>query len=105
MPLIGQDHVVNTSYKCLAEEALPSVATSAQVFASAPAGTKEIVITIRSQSVTYRCDGSAATAGANGCTLPVGTHTFQLDQTAAKLVRMIQDAATTTGWIQYWGIK
>ena len=104
MPLIGQDHVVNTSYINLLEEALPSVASSAQVFANAPAGTKEIVITIRSQNVTYRGDGSDATAGADGCTLAVGTYTLQLNKAAAQLVRMIQEAATATGWIQYWGV-
>lgn len=105
MPLTGHDHVHNTSYQLLSEEALPSVATAAQVFANVHEKTKEIVLTIRSQNVTYRSDGTDATAGANGITLAVGTYVLQLDNKAALLVRMIQEAATATGWIEYWGTK
>lgn len=92
------------SWTCLLEEALPSIATSTQVFANAPAKTTMIRFTLRTKGATARFDGSAATAGGNGIDLAQdATYELPLTKQAALLVRMIQSAATTTGWIQYYG--
>lgn len=92
------------SWTCLLEEALPSIAASTQVFANAPAKTVMIRFTLRSQGATARFDGNAATAGANGIDLASNaTYELPLTKEAALKVRMIQAAATATGWVQYYG--
>lgn len=91
------------AWDCVLEEALPSISSSTQVFANVPAKTCLIRFTLRSQGATMRCDGNAATAGANGIDLAKDS-TYELPFTVeqAKKVRMIQGAATCTGWIQYY---
>lgn len=88
-------------WTCLLEEALPTVSSSTQIFANAPAGTRLIILTIRAQALTVRMDGNVATAGANGADYPVGTYYMSLNQGNALKVRAIQAASSATGWIQY----
>jgi hypothetical protein len=93
--------------EALLSEALPSVASSAAIFANAPADTQLIVLTVRTAGITLRFDGSAATAGANGHDYAVTTDApkeLMLNKTAAVLVRAIQNGGTATGWITYFGI-
>ncbi len=92
---------IQGGYDVISEEALPSLASSTQVFANAPAGTALIRFTLRSQGVTMRLDGNAATALGNGVDLATGSYEWEFSQEQAKKVRMIQAGATTTGWIQY----
>ena len=94
-------------YAELATEALPSVASSTQIFVNAPAATKEIVLTLRTAGITYTLDGSAATAGGTGHDLALNSTTspyvLPYDYTQALLVRAIQNGGTATGTITYRG--
>jgi hypothetical protein len=90
----------------LLEVAMPSIASSAQIFASAPAGTTEIWMTIRTAGLTMRTDAGTATAGANGVDFvhaSTSPYVLQMDQTRALLCRAIQNGGTTTGYIVYRG--
>lgn len=89
----------------LSDEALPSISSSTQVFANAPATAAKAVVTLRVAAVTARFTGSAATAGANGHDFAVGTYTFYGNQENLKKVRMIQNGGTTTGYITYYGVR
>ncbi|HUD21062.1 MAG TPA: hypothetical protein VMQ44_03295 [Candidatus Saccharimonadales bacterium] len=94
-------------YATLLSEALPTVSSSTQIFANAPATTKQIWFTIRTAPVTLRTDGGTATAGANGCDFAPNAlsspYVFDMNQTVALLVRAIQNGGTATGWIIYRG--
>jgi hypothetical protein len=105
MALTGTEQIIGTKYVCLLSEAMPSMAASNDVFKNAPLGTREVTFSIRAQAVTVRSDGELVTAGANGRTLAVGHYIWQLDQSALKLIRMIQESATATGYVEYWGVK
>lgn len=87
----------------LSDEALPSVAASAQLFVNAPAGTRKIVLTLRVATLSMRFSGTATTA--NGHDFAVGTHEFVMSQEAALACRAIQSGGTTTGFITYFGVK
>lgn len=86
----------------LHSEALPSVSSSAQIFANAPKNTAWIELTVRVATLCVRHDGEAATTAA-GNDYAVGTHQLVFSQEQAKKVRAIQSGGTTTGWITYWG--
>lgn len=94
---------------CLSSESMPSISSSTQIFANAPVGTEIVLMTVRAAAITMEFDGTAATAGANGHDYAVTTagvpHEFRLNQTAALLVRAIEQAATATGWISYFKVK
>lgn len=93
-------------FAVLADEALPSVAASAAIFANAPSGTKVIWLTLRTAGITMTFDAGAATAGANGHDFANGSsapYAFALNQEQALLVRAIQNGGTATGWITYRG--
>jgi len=97
---------VGSTYATLADEALPSIAASTQLFVNAPAGTKEIWVTLRTAGMTMTTDAGAATAGANGNDFSSGTvapHVFRMNKTAALLCRAIGNGGTATGWIVYRG--
>lgn len=107
MPVKRNIDEIQEPLKALLDEALPSVASSAQIFANAPATTKLIMLTIRAATVTMTFDGSAATAGANGHDWAVNNtsspYVFQMTQSEALLVRAIQSGGTATGHITYFG--
>jgi hypothetical protein len=91
--------------KVLFEEALPSVAASAAIFANAPEGTARIELTVRVATVVIRRDGKPATT-ANGQdfkTTTVAPFVFNMDRSRALLVRAIENGGTATGWITYFG--
>ena len=94
-------------YRTLLTEAMPSISSSAAIFANAPAGTKEIWFTVRTAPLTMRTDGSAATAGVNGQDFAVNSgtvpHVLRISQVEALLCRAIQNGGTTTGYITYRG--
>lgn len=93
---------------CLLTEAMPACSSSTQIFANAPAGTRAIQLTLRTQGITMRCDAGTATASANGIDLAADTaapHLLALTYDQALKVRAIQISATATGYIQYWGKK
>ena len=96
----------------LLAEALPSISSSATIFANAPANTRIIMVTLRGAGMTLNIDTrddstpDAATASGNGHDYDYGTpnpHVFAFDQKTALKCRAIQTAATATGWITYWG--
>lgn len=96
------------AWDVLLAEALPSVAAAAFIFTNAPAGTKEIWLTLRTAGVTMTFDGTTApTAGAVGHDFSSDGSTpyvFQdYDDVRAKLVKAIQNGGTATGYITYWG--
>ncbi len=96
------------TYATLLEEAAPSMASSAQIFANAPAATKRIWLTVRAVGITMTTDGTtAATASAHGLDFAVNSlsspYVLDMNQTAALLVRAIQQSATATAWIVYRG--
>lgn len=93
----------DSNLAALSDEALPSVASSAQIFANAPAGTLAIVVTFRVAGVTCTFDATAATAGANGNDYEIGTYEWEMNQTAALRVRCIENGGTVTGHITYFG--
>lgn len=88
----------------LQSEAMPSCATSTQIFANAPANTKEIWLTIRTAGLTLRTDGGEATAGANGSDFAADASTpyvFSDDRADLLAYRAIQNGGTATGWIEF----
>ncbi len=94
----------STSGSSLLEEALPSITSSTQIFANAPATTKRVRIELRTAPATVRFDAGAATAGGNGVSYTTGVYNWYFDsQEEAKKVRAIEFGGTTTGWIQYFG--
>ena len=94
-------------YRTLLVEALPGVTTSTSIFANAPAGTKQIWLTIRTAGITLRTDAGAATAGANGNDFAVNTsstpYVFDMSRKEALDVKAIQNGGTATGYITYRG--
>lgn len=94
-------------YRTLLEETIPSISSSAAIFANAPAATKEIWLTVRVAPITLRTDAGTATAGANGHDFQVNSttvpHVLQLSAKEAKDCRAIQNGGTTTGFITYRG--
>jgi len=90
----------------LLSQALPSCVESTQLFADAPANTKEVWLTIRTAGLTLRTDGGEATAGANGSDFAADASTpyvFSDDRTDLLTYRAIQNGGTATGWIVYRG--
>lgn len=90
----------------LLTEALPSVTASTQIFANAPANTKEIWLTLRTAGITLRTDGGVATAAGNGNDFAKDSPAplvLIMNQTQALLVRAIANGGASTGYITYRG--
>lgn len=90
----------------LLEEALPSVSGSALIFNNAPAGTREIWLTLRDAGLTIRTDGGVPTASVNGSDFAADTSTpyvFKINRDTAILFNAIQNGGTATGWTVYLG--
>lgn len=106
MPVKRNIDEIQEPLKALLDEALPSVASSAQIFANAPATTKLIMLTIRVATVTMTFDGSTATTS-NGHDWAVNStsspYVFQMTKSEALLVQAIQSGGTATGHITYFG--
>ena len=103
----GSSTIPTSVYRTLLGEAIPAISSSTQIFANAPAGTKEIWISVRTQGITMTFDGTtAATASVVGHDFNTGASApfvLSLNQTQALLVRAIQQAATAAGYITYRG--
>ena len=101
------NETIRFEHVTLLAEAMPTLATSIQIFANAPAGTKEIWLTLRTAGITMTYDGTtAATASAVGHDFNTGASApfvLELNQTQAKLCRAIQQSATAAGYITYRG--
>lgn len=88
---------------------LPSMASSASLFSTAPGGARMVVFCLRSSTstavATIRSDGGTATAGGNGIDYGMGGP-YALPLNAAELANVngIQSGGTVTGWFEYWGI-
>ena len=96
------------AWDVIAVKALPDVSAAANIFSDAPAGTKEIWLTIRTAGLTMTLDGTTVpTAGAVGHDFASDGSTpyvFQdYDDVRAKLVKAIQNGGTATGYITYLG--
>lgn len=90
-----------------AEEAMPSVTASNDIFANAPKGTRVIMLTLRTAGITMRFDGGAATASANGQDFsadPGQPYVFYATQSDARKMNAIAQSGTPTGWISYLGL-
>lgn len=94
-------------WKPLLTEAIPTVSSSAQIFANAPVGTQLIWIDIRGQDLYLETDGTAASATAgSGIPLYAGGHYWlSLNKSRALNCRAIQAGATTTGTIMYFALE
>lgn len=91
----------------LLTEALPACSASTAIFANAPAGTVFVEFEFRGQAVHISWDGTAAsTAAGGGNKYPTGT-VFRRPMTSSMgdSVKAIEDAATATGTITYWGMN
>lgn len=95
----------DAGFKVISETALPSLASAASLFPSPPAGTRMIVFSVRGQPITVRGDGGTPTAGANGVSYSVGgPYGLPINDSEAANFKAIQEGATATGWVQYWGL-
>lgn len=86
----------------LLEEAMPSLTASTQIFKNAPAGTRRIELTIRTQGIVLRFRGGAATTTV-GHDYPVGTYEFDFSQEKARQVYAIEQTSSAGGYITYFG--
>ena len=103
----AQEAAYNLGYSCLLGEAKSSLSSSTQIFANAPAGTKEIWVTVRTAGITMRTDAGTATAGANGLDYAVNStsvpYSFPFNYTQALKCYAIQNGGTATLYIEYRG--
>ena len=89
----------------LLDEVLPSLATAAQIFANAPAGTRTILLTVEDQNIRLRFAGSGndPVAGGIGQLFPVGQYELTRTQAQALEIYAVEEAATAAGTITYLG--
>ena len=94
--------------KAISSEAISSLSSATSIFANAPAGVKEIWLTVRTAPITMTFDGTTPTAGAVG--QDFGTNTTSTpwvfeDMSQAKSLRIkaIQNGGSATAYITYWG--
>lgn len=94
-------------YRTLLSEAFSGLTTSTAIFANAPAGTKQIWLTVRTAAITLRTDAGTATAGANGGDFAANTtatpYVFDMSRKEALDCRAIQNGGASTGYIVYRG--
>jgi hypothetical protein len=88
--------------KSLLQERLTSLAASTQIFANCPAGCRKIVMTVQTQNVRLRFEAGTPTA-TRGEQYATGTYEFDMAQCEAKKVRAIEEAASASLDIEYFG--
>lgn len=103
-------------YRVLLEEAMPSISSSTQIFANAPAGTVFIDVRVDTADLVIRFNTAAVSGGVMTDTISAATTSnglkffanerprLPMNQQTAKRARAIQSGGTTTGWIVYWGL-
>ena len=99
-----------TNYRCLLAEAMRSVVASQPIFDNAPAGTREIRMTVRTAAITMAgpAGGLPVTAtttvgldfAVNSASSP---YVIEITQSEARKMRAIQNGGTAAGYIEYWG--
>jgi hypothetical protein len=105
MPVLTKKDVENRGgWYAISQEAMPSLASKAAIFANAPALTKFIMISVRAFPIVISFDGTDATTSV-GIDLAVGTYTLDLDYAEAVKCEAIQNGGTATGYIIYFGVK
>lgn len=101
-----QNPTVN--YKTLLAEALPALdSPGVAIFANAPKGTQEIMLTLRTAGMTMRLDGGVPTAAGDGLDYAVNSasapYIIPINYDSALLCKAIENGGNATGWIEYRG--
>jgi hypothetical protein len=77
-------------------------AASTQIFANCPVGCRKIVMTVTAQNIRVRFDAGTATT-TRGEQYATGTYEFDMAQCEAKKVRAIEEVASASLDIEYFG--
>lgn len=92
-------------FKQIGKEAISTLTSSALLFPNVPKNTSFAQLTVRTQGITVAYDGTDPTASGVGIDYPPGTYEFDMDYEQLKTIRAIQQAASATCYVVYFGIK
>ena len=99
--------ILSGGLKLLSTEALPSLISAARLFPTPPDAAVMALVTIRSAGITVSFkEGTDPTASAVGNDYAAANTPYEFWMNAQEMakVKAIQQAATTTGYISYFGV-